>query len=101
MFDAIKYRACFDEVRAPESIEREILKMTVEKRNKRRFSANSALAVAVVLILLLGLGAVASAAGWFESALTFLFQQNGQRFFRCPPKYCLRFFKNTIVTKRS
>ena len=66
MFDAIKYRACFDEVRAPESMEREILKMTTEKRNKRHFSPNSALAVAVVLVLLLGLGAVASAAGWFK-----------------------------------
>ena len=66
MFDENKYRACFDEVRAPESMEREIFKMTIEKRNKRRFSLNSALAVAAVLVLLLGLGAVASAAGWFR-----------------------------------
>lgn len=66
MFDEKKYRACFDEMRAPESMEREILKMTTEKRNKRRFTANAALAFAAVLALLLGLGAVASAAGWFR-----------------------------------
>ena len=35
MFDENKYRACFDMVKAPESMEREILNMTIEKNKIR------------------------------------------------------------------
>ncbi len=66
MFDEIKYRACFDEVVPPESMEREILKMTVENKRKKCNYRRGALVLAAALVLLLSLGIVASAAGWFN-----------------------------------
>lgn len=66
MFDENKYRACFDEVCAPEGMERELLKMIGKNKNKRHVSSRTAIVLAAALVLLLSFGAVASAAGWFR-----------------------------------
>ena len=67
MFDENKYRACFDMVKAPESMEREILNMTTEKNKIRKVGFGRRIAVvAAVLVLVLSLGVVAQAAGWFN-----------------------------------
>lgn len=67
MFDENKYRACFDKVKAPESMERKILNMTTEKNKIRKVSFGRRTAViAAVLVMVLSLGAVAHAAGWFN-----------------------------------
>ena len=67
MFDESKYRACFDEVHAPESMEREILNMTIEKNKIRKVGFGRRIAViAAVLIMVFSLGAMAHAAGWFN-----------------------------------
>ena len=67
MFDENKYRACFDMVKAPESMEREILNMTTEKNKIRKVGFGRRIAVvAAVLVMVLSLGVVAQAAGWFN-----------------------------------
>lgn len=67
MFDENKYRACFDMVKAPESMEREILNMTTEKNKIRKVGFGRRIAVvAAVLVMVLSLGIVAQAAGWFN-----------------------------------
>lgn len=66
MFDENKYRACFDEVLSPESMEREIIKMTVENKKNLCTYRRGAMVIAAVLVLLLSFGAVAYATGWFN-----------------------------------
>lgn len=61
-----KYKNCFDSIHAPESLEREIFEMTVNKQSRKRNYGKTLVCAATAAALVAALGIVAYAAGWFN-----------------------------------
>ena len=66
MYNTENYKKCFDSIRAPEGLEREIFEMTVNKCQHRRSYGKTLVCVAVAAALGAALGIAAYAAGWFN-----------------------------------
>lgn len=66
MYNTENYKKCFDSIHAPESIEREIFEMTVNKPVRRTSFGKPLVCITVAMALFAALGIAAYAAGWFN-----------------------------------